>query len=110
AAVAVGLPDKPVYRRLLARSATALHRLGIGIYLVCEDGRVQTYEEIVTRVTELEEHEQLAATKVRVQGHKGTGTYQSPTNPAYLFYRAFRRMYKNTGLTQKEVSAACRAA
>jgi PAS domain-containing protein len=125
AAVAVGLPDMPPYRRLLARTATALHRLGIGIYVVCEDGRVQTYEAIAAEITGLDgrviavmeqrdalraEREHLTATAVPVQGQKGTSRYKSPTNPAHLFFVAFRRAYKNTGLTQKEVSATCKAA
>ena len=42
--LALALPDKPRYRTLLAQAGWALDRLDMTIYLVTEDGSVQTWE------------------------------------------------------------------
>lgn len=43
--IAIGLPDFPRYRNLLAKSRHALERLGFGVYLVAEDGTVTQFTE-----------------------------------------------------------------
>lgn len=43
ARLALALPEKPRYRTLLAQAGWALDRLNIAIYLVTEDGSVQTW-------------------------------------------------------------------
>jgi hypothetical protein len=44
ASVAIALPDFPVFKSLIARTQFALSKLGIGVYLVRETGRVESVE------------------------------------------------------------------
>lgn len=49
--VAIGLPDFPRYRNVVAETKESLSLLGIGLYFVRDDGRVGRYLDHVPRWT-----------------------------------------------------------